>query len=55
MWKKTIFRQIGVKKDHFFVELAEPNLPQRLTEGSAEPVRSKSAEGSAEPFGSVVH
>ena len=26
-----------------------------MTEGSAEPVRSKSAEGSAEPFGSVVH
>ena len=29
--------------------------PVKLTEGSAEPVRSKSAEGSAEPFGSVVH
>ena len=27
----------------------------RLTEGSAEPVRPDFAEGSAEPFGSVVH
>ena len=26
-----------------------------LTEGSAEPVRPDSTEGSAEPFGSVVH
>ena len=27
----------------------------KLTEGSAEPVRPDSTEGSAEPFGSVVH
>ena len=33
--------------------MAEPNL--KLTKGSADPVWSNSAEGSAEPFGSVVH
>ena len=44
MWKLSIFRQIG---------RTEPSA--ELTEGSAEPVRPKTAEGSAEPFGSVVH
>ena len=49
MWLKstTFFRQNDV-----FLRFGGS---AELTEGSAEPVRPDSTEGSAEPFGSVVH
>ena len=49
MWLKstTFFRQNDV-----FLRFEGS---AKLTEGSAEPVRPDSTEGSAEPFGSVVH
>ena len=43
------------EKNPFFRQIGRTEPPAKLTEGSAEPVRSKLAEGSAEPFGSVVH
>ena len=42
-------------KWRFFREIGRTEPPAKLTEGSAGQVRSNSAEGSAERFGSVVH
>ena len=42
---------IFTKKWQIFVKTAEPNFGGKLTERSAEPVRSILAERSAEPFG----
>ena len=52
---KSIISTFLCEKNPIFRQFGRTEPPANLTEGSAEPVRSKSAEGSAEPFGSVVH